>query len=62
MHMHSVAVNSVPVLHIRIIFLVVLCGCETSLTVTEEHILRVVTHRVVRRTYGTERDSRIRGW
>jgi hypothetical protein len=63
MYMHSVAVNSIPVLQICIIFLVVLCGCETwSLTVREEHILRVVTHRLVRRTYGTERDSRTRGW
>jgi len=58
MHMHSVSVNSVPVLQICIIFLVVLCECETwSLTVREEHIIRVV-----RRTNGTERDNRTRGW
>jgi hypothetical protein len=63
MFMHSVAVNSIHVLQICTIFLVVLCGCENwSLTVTEDHILRVVTHRVVKKTYGTERDSRNRGW
>ena len=50
MHMHPVSVISIPVLQIRVIFLVVLCGCETwSVTAREETILRVVTHKVVRR-------------
>jgi hypothetical protein len=38
--------------------LVVLYGCETwSLTVTEEHKLRVFENRVLRRIFGPKRDG-----
>jgi hypothetical protein len=41
-----------------IIFLVVLYGCETwSLTLREEHRLRVVENRVLRRLPGPNRDE-----
>jgi hypothetical protein len=40
-----------------IILPVVLCGCETwSLTVREEHKLRVFENRVLRRIFGPNRD------
>jgi hypothetical protein len=40
-----------------IILPVVLYGCETwSLTVREEHKLRVFENRVLRRTFGPKRD------
>ena len=40
-----------------IIFLV-LCGCETwSLTLREEHRLRVFENRVLRRMFGPKRDE-----
>jgi hypothetical protein len=38
---------------------VVLCGCETwSLTLREEHKLRVFENRVLRRIFGPRRDER----
>jgi hypothetical protein len=41
----------------------VLCGCETwSLTVREEHRLRVFENRVLRRTFGPERDEVTEEW
>jgi hypothetical protein len=41
-----------------IILPVVLCGCETwSLTVREEHKLRVFENRVLRRIFGSKRDG-----
>jgi hypothetical protein len=46
-----------------IIFLVVLYGCETwSLTVREEHKLRVFVNRVLRRICGPKRDGVTGGW
>jgi hypothetical protein len=42
---------------------VVLYGCETwSLTVREEHKLRVFENRVLRRIFGPKRDGWTRGW
>jgi hypothetical protein len=41
-----------------IILPVVLCGCETwSLTLREEHRLRVFENRVLRRIFGLKRDE-----
>jgi hypothetical protein len=42
---------------------VVLYGCETwSLTLREEHRLRVFGNRVLRRIFGPKRDEMIAGW
>jgi hypothetical protein len=42
---------------------VVLYGCETwSLTVREEHKLRVFENRVLRRIFGPKRDGVTGGW
>jgi hypothetical protein len=46
-----------------IILPVVLYGCETwSLTLREEHKLKVVENRVLRRIFGLKRDVIIGGW
>jgi hypothetical protein len=46
-----------------IILPVVLYGCETwSLTLREEHRLRVFENRVLRRIYGPKRDEMIGDW
>jgi hypothetical protein len=46
-----------------IILPVVLYGCETwSLTVREEHKLRVFENRVLRRIFGVKRDRVMGGW
>jgi hypothetical protein len=46
-----------------IILPVVLYGCETwSLTLREEHRLRVFENRVLRRIFGPKRDEVIGGW
>jgi hypothetical protein len=46
-----------------IILPVVLYGCETlSLTLREEHRLRVFESRVLRRIFGPERDEVTEGW
>jgi hypothetical protein len=46
-----------------IILTVVLYGCETwSLTLREEHRLRVFKNRVLRRIFGLKRDEVIGGW
>jgi hypothetical protein len=46
-----------------IIWLVVLYGCETwSLTVGEEHKLRVFENRVLRRIFEPKRDGVMGGW
>jgi hypothetical protein len=46
-----------------IIFLVVLYGCETwSLTLREEHRLRVFEDRVLRKIFRPKRDKVTRGW
>jgi hypothetical protein len=47
----------------KIIFPVVLYGCETwSLTLREEHRLRVFENRVLRRIFGPKRDEVTGGW
>jgi hypothetical protein len=46
-----------------IILPVVLCGCETwSLTLREEHRLRVFENRVLRRIFGPKRDDVTGEW
>jgi hypothetical protein len=46
-----------------IIFPVVLYGCETwTLTVREEHKLRVFENRVLRRIFGLKRNEMMGGW
>jgi hypothetical protein len=46
-----------------IILPVVLYWCETwSLTIREEHKLRVFKNRVLRRIFGPKRDGAMRGW
>jgi hypothetical protein len=46
-----------------IILPVVLYGCETwTLTVREEHKLRVFENRVLRRIFGPKRDGVMGGW
>jgi hypothetical protein len=46
-----------------IILTVVLHGCETcSLTLREEHRLRVFENKVLRRTFGPKRDEATGGW
>jgi hypothetical protein len=46
-----------------IILPVVLHGCETwSLTLKEEHRLRVFENKVLRRIFGPKRDEVIQGW
>jgi hypothetical protein len=42
---------------------VILCGCETwSLTLTEEHKLRVFENRVLRDISGPKREEITQGW
>jgi hypothetical protein len=44
-------------------YLLVLCGSESwSLTLTEEHRLRVFGNRVLRRIFGRKRDERTGEW
>jgi hypothetical protein len=46
-----------------IILSVILCGCETcSLTLREEHRLRVFENRVLRRIFETEKGEGAGGW
>jgi hypothetical protein len=46
-----------------IILHVVLCGCETwSLTLKEEHRLRVFENRVLRRIFGPKSNEITLGW
>jgi hypothetical protein len=46
-----------------IILPVVLYGCETwSLTLRENHTLRVSENRALRRIYGAKRDVDVGGW
>jgi hypothetical protein len=50
-------------IHKTIILPVVLYGCETlSLTLREEHRLRVFENRVLRRIFGPKRDDVTGGW
>jgi hypothetical protein len=40
-----------------------LCGCETSsLTLREDHRLKVFANRVLRRIFGPKRDEEAGGW
>jgi hypothetical protein len=49
--------------HRTIILPVILYGCETwSLILREEHRLRVLEKRVLRRIYGSQRDELIEEW
>jgi hypothetical protein len=45
-----------------IILSVVLYGCETSLTLREDHRLRVLENRGLRRIFGPKRDEVTGGW
>jgi hypothetical protein len=46
-----------------IILPVVQCGCDTrSLTLWEEHRLRVFKNKVLRKIFGPKRDELIGGW
>jgi hypothetical protein len=46
-----------------IILPLVLCGCEAwPLTLREEHKLRMFENRVLRRTFGLEREEVAGGW
>ena len=50
-------------IHRTVILPVVLCGCETwSLTLREEHRLRVFENRVLRRIFGPKRDGVTGEW
>jgi hypothetical protein len=50
-------------IHKTIILLVILYGCETlSLTLREEHRLRVYENKVLRRIFGPKRDEVTGGW
>ena len=56
------AANDFSIQHI-VILPVVLYGCETwSLTLREEHRLRVFENRVLRRIFGAKRDGVIGQW
>jgi hypothetical protein len=55
---HLLSSNIKVKIHKTIILLVVLCGCETwSLTLREEHRLRVSENRVLRRIFGPNRNE-----
>jgi hypothetical protein len=50
--------NGTIMIHRTIILLVVLYGCETwSLTLREEHRLKVFVNKMLRRTFGHKRDE-----
>jgi hypothetical protein len=58
---HCLYINTV--IYKTIILPVVLYGCETwSLTVREEHKLRVIENRVLRRIFGPKKDGVTGGW
>jgi hypothetical protein len=60
---HLLSTNVKIKLYKTIIFLVVLYGCETwSVTLREEHKLRVFKNRVLRRIFGPKRDGVMGGW
>jgi hypothetical protein len=49
--------------YIKLIFLVVLYGCETwSLALREEHQLRMFENRVLRRIIGPKREELMGSW
>jgi hypothetical protein len=60
---HLLSRNVKVKIYKTIILSVVLYECETwSLTVREEHRLRVFENRVLRRIFGAERDKVTRDW
>jgi hypothetical protein len=61
---YSVCFCNIKIETYKIIILpVVLCGCETCpLTLREEHRLRVLENRVLRRIFGPKRDEMAGGW
>jgi hypothetical protein len=55
--------NRKMIIYKTIILPVILYGCETwSLTIKEEHMLRVFENRVLRRVFGPKRDEGTGGW
>jgi hypothetical protein len=55
--------NIKVIIHKTVILPVVLYGCETcSLTLKEEHRLRVFENRVLRRIFGPKREEERGGW
>jgi hypothetical protein len=55
--------NTKITIYINLILPVVLYGCETwSLTLREEHTLRVFENRVLRRIFGPKRDEVTGEW
>jgi len=60
----SLLSNNIGVMkYITLILPVVLCGCETwSLTLREEHRLRVFGNRMLRRIFGPKRDEVTQEW
>jgi hypothetical protein len=55
--------NLKTIIYKTIILLVISYGCETwSLTLREEHSLRVFENRVLRRIFGPKRDEVTGGW
>jgi hypothetical protein len=60
---HLLSKNVQIRIHKTIILPVVLYGCETwSLTLKEEHRLRVLENRVLKRIFGQKRDEVTREW
>jgi hypothetical protein len=54
---HLPSKNIKIIIYKTIIFTVVLYGCETwSLTLSEEHVLRVFENRVLKRIFESKRD------
>jgi hypothetical protein len=60
---HLLSINVKVKIYKTIIIPIVLCGCETwSLTLREEHRLRVFENRVLRWIFGTKRDEITGEW
>jgi hypothetical protein len=60
---HLLSKNVKVRIYKTIILPLVLYGCETwSLTIREEHKLRVFENRVLRRIFGPKRDGVAGGW
>jgi hypothetical protein len=60
---HLLSRNVKVKIYKTIIVPIVLCGCETwSLTLREEHRLRVFENRVLRRIFGPKRDEVMGEW
>jgi hypothetical protein len=60
---HLVSKNLKTRIYKTIILPVIVCGCETwSLTVREEHRLRVFENIVLRKIFGSKRNEMMGGW